>query len=146
MLTADAAARLEARVPALAGRVQQAAALQALVAKGQWPASPAAAFMLPLGLRARSEGDASAGAFTQSADEMLGVLLVLNAAGDPTGGKALPPVDQLTDEVIAALCGWAPPGRSGVLRLVRGQLIENTGGRILYQLDFSTLKQIRIFS
>lgn len=146
MLTSEIKALAEGAVPALSGRCQLLADLSLLMKRGAWPAAPVAAFILPLGFRARSQGDASANAFTQALDEMAGILIVINAAGDPTGGKALPGIDEIVDQLLAAICGVAPGPGFGVLRAVRGQLIDSADGRIVYQLDFATEKYVRILS
>lgn len=131
---------------ALAERVKRAADLSELVRTGQWPASPVAAFVLPLGLRPRSEGDAAAGAFIQAVDESVGVLLVVSAAADPTGGKALPAIDALVEAVIAGVAGQDVGNSAGVLRLARGALISAEAGRVIYQIDFSIHREVRILS
>jgi hypothetical protein len=146
MLVADLAGRLEERVTELAGRVQTAAELSELVRQGAWPQASPAAFVLPLGITPRSSGDAAAGAFTQAVDESFGVLLVLRASGDLTGGRAVAPVDALTWAVISAVCGWAPAGTMGVFRLSRGAIVAASAGRVVYQIDFAIQNQVRILA
>lgn len=146
MLTADIAARIEAQVPDLIGRVRQAADLAELVAQKALPQAPVSAFVLPLGLRARTLGDSSANAFTQMLEESTGILLAVRAAGDSGGGRALPKIDELVSVLIAALAGWNPPSAFGVLRVARGALLSAESGLVLYQLDFSVQTQVRILS
>ncbi len=146
MLVDAVAALVEAADPSLSGRVQRAADLSELVRTNRMPAAPVAAFILPLGKRALSNGEAMAGAFTQAFDETVGVLLVVRAAGDATGGKALPTIDTLADAVIAALCGQSPGDEPGVLRLSRAALISAEGGSVLYQADFSIERSVRILA
>lgn len=146
MLTSDVKALIENAIPVLTGRCQELADLSLLMKAGKWPASPVAAFVLPLGLRPRSQGDASANAFLQALDEMVGVLIVINASGDPTGGKALPKIDELIDQMLNSICGFCPGIGFGVLRAARGQLLDSGDGRIVYQLDFATEKYVRIVS
>jgi len=146
MLVTDVAGRLEAQIAALNNRVQGAAEMSELIRKNALPSSPKSAFVLPAGLTPRGEGDAAAGAFTQMLDEVISVVLVLPSSGDVTGRKALDPVDELVDQVIAAIAGWSPSNAIGVFRLSRGSLVSLTNGRILYQLDFSIQDQIRNLS
>lgn len=146
MLARDLICRIEAKVEQLAGRVKPAADLTELVRKGALPQAPAAAFVLPIGLRARSEGDAMANAFTQMTDDIFGVVLVVRAAGDVTGAKALPAIDELRDAVIQAVCGWGPDEEMGVFRLARGQLLAVDAGSVQYQLDFAISDQIRVIA
>ena len=146
MLTDDVKGRVEAVVPELASRVQEAAELSELVRKGQLPQSPAAGFVLPLGLRAASPGDAAANAFTQMIEEVVGVLLVVRSAGDASGGRALPKISDLADATIAAIAGWGPADEPGVFRVSRGQLLSASDGAVLYQLDFSISRQVRVLT
>lgn len=146
MLAADLVARIEERVEALAGRVEGAAELAELIRQNAWPQASPAAFVIPLGLTALSQGDAAAGAFTQAVGEMWGVLLVVRAAGDITGAKAWPKIDELVWQVIAAVCGWAPDDQTGVFRLARGGLVGASAGRVSYQLDFVIEDQVRIIA
>lgn len=144
MLVDEVVTRLEAQVADLAGRTRQAAELAELLRQNALPASPVAAFVLPLGLRARGEGDAMAGSFLQSFDELAGVLLLVRTGNDATGGRALPTIDALVETTIAAIAGWGPAGEPGVFRLARGQLLSAERGLVLYQLDFAIQRQARI--
>lgn len=145
MLTDEMITRIEATVPALNGRAKEAADLAELVRRKALPQAPATAFVLPLGLRPRSEADAAAGGFTQMLDETVGVLLVVRAAGDATGAKALPQIGELIDALIAAIAGWGPDTAIGVFRVARGQLLSAEAGAVMYQLDFSIQTQVRNF-
>jgi hypothetical protein len=148
MLAADVKTRLAARIPALANRLQTAADLSELLRQKAMPQAQMTAFILPLSLRAVSAGDAMANAFTQMVEETVAVLLVVKAAGDATGGRALPSIDTLVDQVIAALCGWSPAVDNIMadFRLVRGALLSADAGDVIYQIDFALQKQIRIIS
>ena len=146
MLTDAVRERMEDQVDSLAGRVQEAADLAALVKAGRWPASPLAAFVLPLGVRALSQGDAAAGVFTQMLDETIGILIVQQAAGDLTGKTALPKIDTLIATLIAKIAGWRPSGVFGVFRVARGQMLSADNGRVIYQLDFTIQNQVRNLS
>lgn len=146
MLARDLICRLEETVQLLAGRVKPAADLTELVRTGALPQSSVAAFVLPIGLRARTEGDAMAGAFTQMTDDIFGVVLIVRAAGDATGARALPTIDELVRAVIQAVCGWGPEEAIGVFRLARGQLLSVDAGSVQYQLDFAISDQIRVIA
>lgn len=144
MLVADLAARIADTVDGLSGRVQAAAELAELVRRKALPQASPFAFVLPLGLAGRSDGDAMAGAFTQMLDELFGVVLFVRTAGDVTGGKALPSIDELVWAVIAAVAGWGPDDVPGVFRVARGQLLSADAGAVIYQLDFALQQQVRI--
>ena len=144
MLVEDLVARLAGSVAALAGRVAGAAELSELVRQKALPQASPYAFVLPLGLIARSEGDAMAGAFVQGVDEMFAVVLFVRATGDVTGARALPTIDELVWAAIEAVCGWGPDAAIGVFRLARGQLLSAEAGAVIYQLDFAIQTQVRI--
>jgi hypothetical protein len=143
MLVDETIARLGA-VAALAGRVKGAAELSELTRTGQMPAASPFAFVLPLALTARSPGEAGAGAFVQAIDETIAVLLAVRTAGDAAGGKAVAALDALVEAVIAAVAGWGPDSEPGVFRLARGALVSANAGLVLYQIDFSCQRQLRI--
>ena len=144
ILAADISARIEDQVSDLAGRVREAADLTELIRQKALPQASVSAFVLPLGLRARSEGDATTGAFTQMIDELFGVVLVVRAAGDVAGARSLPKIDALIWATVNAVCGWGPDDAIGVFRLTRGQLLSTAAGASQYQLDFSIQHQVRI--
>jgi hypothetical protein len=144
MLVSDLVAHIGAGVAELSGRVEGAAELSELMRKKALPQAGTYAWVVPLGLRPRSHGDAAANAFTQMVDEVFGVVLFVRAAGDPTGGKALPTIDQLVWAVITKICGWGPDEAVGVFSLRRGELLSAEAGVVLYQLDFGLPQQIRI--
>lgn len=143
MLVDEVITRIKSEIGELENRCEGAAELSELVRSGQWPQSPVFAFVLPLGLRPLSQGDASAGAFTQMLSETIGILLVIQAAGDGTGRKALPKIETLLAALLAALPGWGPEDATGVFAVSRGQLISATDGRVVYQLDLSLNNQLR---
>lgn len=132
-------------IAALKGRIETAAELTATVAAGALPNITPHAYVVPLGLRPIGSGEASAGAFTQDVDQVVGVILCVRYSGDAKGGKALPAIDQLIAATIGCLAGWAPEGAIGVFRLMRGQLVSVNAGMTLYQLDFAIQDQLRIF-
>ena len=136
-------ARLKSRVTALGSRVEGAAELAALVRDGALPNAMPAGFVLPLGL-VGAEPSAAANLYRQGYDDVVGVILVVEAAGDVTGGTALPGLTELVDTTVPAMCGWAPAGASGVFALRRGALISLTQGALIYQLDFGLRNQLRI--
>lgn len=140
-------ARLGSQVGDLAGRIQGAAELTDLVNKNALPQVTPAAFVVPLGLIPRDQGDAGTGAFLQMVDEHVGVVLAVRVTGDPTGGRGLPAVGDLATAIIKALAGWEPDDDAiGVFRLVRAALVGMNAGLITYQIDFAIQTQLRITS
>lgn len=143
MLIADVIARLESEVASLALRVQGAAEFSDLIGRGALSQVTPCAFVIPVGLQPGA-ADAATGLFRQTYDEVVGVVIVVEAAGDATGGAALADIDALIWAVIPALGGWAPGDQVGVFRLSRGALVSLTGGTVIYQLDFAIQDQLRI--
>lgn len=146
MLVADLSARIQARVPALAGRCRQALDLAEMLKTRQLPTASPTVFILPLGLIPRGAAEVATGAFRQMVDEAFGVLIFVRTSGDPTGARAQPLIDELIDELIGAICGWGPEEAVGVFQLRRGQLHSAVAGGVFYQLDFGLQQQVRIFS
>lgn len=138
--------RIGAQVAVLSGRVRGAAELSELVRRKALPQASPFAFVLPLGLHARSDGDASASAFTQMVDETFAVIVFVRASGDVTGERTLPTIDGVGWDIIEAICGWAPDGAVGVFHLRRGQLLSAEAGAVIYQLDFAIQQQVRILA
>lgn len=142
MLVGAVIAQLGARVPELAGRIEGAAELSALMRENRLPQVTPAAHVLPLGLRGL-QADAATGLFRQAVDETVAVVLTWRGY-EASGGRALSPLDALIDAVIAALAGWGPEAAGGVLRLARGQLVAINAGTIVYQIDFTLTDHLRI--
>jgi len=143
MIVDEVIARVETASADLAGRVEGAGELTALVRERALPQMTPAAFVLPLGLRAGA-ADSVSGLFRQLADEVVAVVLVVEVAGDVTGGAALPTIDALVAGVIDGVCGWKPAGEIGSFRLDRGRLVAVDRGVVIYQLDFAIPRQLRI--
>lgn len=146
MRVADLVARIETKVPALGQRIETAAELSELVRRKALPQASPFAFVLPLGLHGRSDGDAATGVFTQMVDEVFAVVLFVRASGDIGGGRTLPAIDALVWSVISAVGGWGPEDAVGVFHLRRGQLLSAEAGAVIYQLDFALQQQVRILS
>lgn len=136
----DIKARLEARVPALTGRVHGSAELSRLTGDNQIAQVAPAAYVLLAGLNGGDVTSAST-LYVQHVDRVLSVLLVWRAAQD----NQIPTVEALIEDVIAALAGWDPGGDVvGVFTVARGGVLNFQGGTLVYQLDFSLPDQLRI--
>ena len=135
--------RIESQVADLAGRVEEVADLAELVRRGALPQRSPAAFVIPLGFNALA-ADAVTGLFRQSLDDVVGVVLVVEAAGDPKAKRAIDKVDVLKDAVLVAMCGWGPAGAIGEFRAQRGRLVSVAAGTVIYQIDFAIQDQLRI--
>jgi hypothetical protein len=139
--------RIETEITTLAGRVQHALELSALVAEGALPNAPQSAYIVPAGLRPVEGGESVAGAFTQEVDEVMAIVLVFNSAADVTGGKAAPRVDELVRLVLEAIAGWSPgTDYLGDFRFLRGQVVSLTKGAVIYQIEFAVPFQLRILA
>lgn len=143
MLLDQAIARVAIAAPDLAGRVESAAELAQLIQAGNLPQVTPAAFVLPLGIRGLA-ADAVTGVFRQKTAETIGIVLVVEAAGDGTGGLALAPIHALVQLLVGSFCGWVPNGEIGPFRLVTGRLVSLAAGTVIYQLDFAIDNQLRI--
>jgi hypothetical protein len=142
MLADDIALRLEQEVAGLGGRIEGAAALAVLMASDAMPNQTPAAFVVPLGFDAEAPQDFT-GLHVQTLRDSIGVVLVVDYAGDASGALALPAIDALAAQVIAALAGWQPPEAIDALALRRGRLAGLRAGAVFYQIDFSLLSQWR---
>jgi hypothetical protein len=137
--------RIWTKVADLAGHVEGIAALAALVAEGALPQHDVCAFVCPLGFDDRG-GDSAVNVHTQMLEDAIGVVLCIKARGDAKAKKALPTIDQLTNDVVDAIAGWSPNDAAGVFRVTRGRLLSAEKGLVLYQIDFALLDQLRIVS
>lgn len=134
--------RLAQTVPALAGRIEGAAAFADLMRQNALPQVTPAAFVIPLGLQGGGS-EVMTGLYRQDVEEIVGVLLVLRSFSR-TGDKALPELDLLIAAVLQAVAGQAPAEALGVIRLLRGSLVSMEGGTIVYQIEFALSDQLRI--
>ncbi|MGD1880851.1 MAG: hypothetical protein ACFB11_00835 [Paracoccaceae bacterium] len=138
--------RLETQIPALQGRVGTGGELARIVDNNHTPQAPMSAYLIPLGLAPRDQGNAMAGAFDQMVDETIGVILVFRAADVGKTSKHVELQAAIMD-VARALMGWSPDEENtvGVFRLAGGKLIRAQGGTIVYEIDFAISDQLRIF-
>jgi hypothetical protein len=138
--------RIKQRVPELNNRVDAVADFAAFIASKALPQAMPASFVLPLGFSGR-DPQASSGAFVQGKDDTFGVVLVAGATADPKAVKAIGTIEQLTDKLLDAICGWAPADSPGVFYALRGRLVSVVpGSAVFYQIDFAITDQIRIIS
>jgi len=137
------ALRIDDQVPALKGRVEDIAALAALIEAGALPQHDVCAFVAPLGFDDRG-AESAVNTHTQAIEETIAVVLAIKARGDAKAQKALPTIGQLKEDVLNAVAGWAPNSSVGVFNVRRGRLISAAKGLVLYQLEFSLLDQLRI--
>lgn len=135
--------RVETGVAALDARIEEAADLAALVRSDALPAQSPWAFAIPLGIDGGAP-DAAAGIYRQSITEVVGLVLVVQAPGDPSGADALGTIDELIIDIVQRVCGWAPDDVPGVFVLRRGRLLSVANGAVIYQLDFALDDQLRI--
>ncbi|MPZ57616.1 MAG: hypothetical protein GEU91_14175 [Rhizobiales bacterium] len=139
----DVRARIDANVAPLAGRVEEVADLAELVARKALPQRSPMAYVIPLGFNAGASMDAT-GAHMQVLDQAVGVVLYVEASGDPKAKRALATIDTLEAALLAGVCGWVPAGAIDAVRAVRGRLVSVTAGAVLYQIDLALQTQLRI--
>ncbi len=137
-------ARLDAKIPTLAKRIEGAAQFAELMRGNVLPKQDVAAYVLPLGLQG-GQADAGAGAFTQKFGETVGVVLAMKTYS-ATGDRVLADLRGLITEVLEAVAGWAPNDETGVFLLARGSLVSMLAGTLVYQIDFTITDQLRIMS
>ena len=135
--------RISAQVPALTGRVEDIAALAALIEAGALPEKDVCAFVFSLGFDDKG-GESATGYHTQMIDDAIGVVLAIKARGDAKAQKALPTIGQLKTDIVNAVAGWGPDDAANVFFVRRGRLLSAAKGLVLYQLDFALLSQLRI--
>lgn len=138
----DIITRLTALAPAL-GEVAGAIELAALMEARPQPRPKPIAHVVPLGLRGSAE-QSSAGLYTQMVDVQFAVFVTFSAANDPTGARAIPAIDTVLAEIIAALCGWGPDTAVGVMRLTRAAPVRVAPGVLVYAVEFAIQDQLRI--
>lgn len=137
-----------ADVPALGGRIEPAGKMSDAIARNALASVGTSCFVLALGLRGGA-ADAASGLFRQEITEVLGLVLVMRAAGDATGARSADPLRDLRNDVIARIVGKEAPSdwggeTIGVFRLSRGELRSMNAGTLIYQLDFAIDDQLRI--
>lgn len=143
MLVADTIARIQT-IAEFGGRVEGAAELAALISEDVLPPVTPAAFVLPVGLRG-GVADAATGLYRQNYSEIVGVVLIVAAPGDPSGAAALPDIDDvLIKAVVNKMAGWAPGDQVGVFELRDGDLLTVSNGSVMYRLNFAINDQLRI--
>lgn len=136
-------ARLQARVPSLR-QIEDALSLTALLKSGALPRQSPAAFVLPAGI-VGGQTEAMSGAFVQSVQDVISIVLAVNASSAAGVGQAAR-VDILIREIIDALCGWAPETGPGVYALRRAEVMSMTGGLATWRIDLAIADQLRIQS
>ena len=141
MLVGSVINRLKTRVPALR-TVEAGADLAAMLKTNALPQQTPAAHVLPLRLRGGQVTSASA-LFVQETDELVAVVLSFRNV-DRTGASGLADMDDVKDQVIAALAGWGPDDAAGVFRLVGGDLVHLAAGLMIYQVELAITDQLRI--
>lgn len=144
-LVDDVAQRINSTVPALAGAIEYIADLASLIAQGALPQREVTAFVIDLGFDG-GKPDAIVGAYTQSIQQAVGVVLCIKALGDAKARKAVPTIDTLKKAIVNTVAGWGPASAPGVFVVSRGRLLNVDKGLLLYQVDFSLLDQLRIVS
>ena len=142
MQIADISARIEARVPQLAGRIQDASAFQKMLQTSAALSASGGAFVMPSGLSG-GRVQAMAGAFLQDIATVIAVVLVVPDA-NPMSGRAGGTIDARMKAVIEAICGWTPPDAPGPFALLRGAMINLGAGVLAFQLEFSIADFLRI--
>lgn len=154
MLADQVKTRLEATVTDLAGRVQTALELAELMGQQALPQAALSAFVVPAGQQARDGGEAIAGAFTQTLNDMVAIVLVLRNAGDVTGGKSVPKLTALIPAIAAVLAGWKPPDEDpdsiyvnlGPLTWQSAATVAVKAGVVFYQIEVAAQVQLRIIT
>jgi hypothetical protein len=139
----DVAARIAERVPALAGRLDNAGQFSQVIEQNLFPQQSPWGFVLPGGL-AGGSAEYATGLFVQSLVESVIVVLLVQVAGDPFGGKALDEVTPLVRDVVFGVVGWGPDDAPGVFVLRSAELTGSMAGWIFYEVTFALDDQLRI--
>jgi len=136
-------ARIEDKVPDLAGRTLGAGDFADLVEKNRMPQQTPAAYVLPGGYTG-GEAQASAGLFVQTMSETVIVIVAVRVAGDPLHSAAVAQASPIVRQVIEGVAGWGPDEAPGVFVLSRGELVGAKDGLLIFQIDFTLMDQLRI--
>ena len=136
-------ARVEAKVPALVGRLQHAGDFARMVEKNQLPQVTPAGFVLPGGISG-GKAEAMAGAYVQAFRERVLVAIVVRSAGDPLESRAIDQATPIVIDVINAVAGWGPDDAPGIFVLEQAELVGATQGALVFQIDFGLDDQLRI--
>lgn len=134
--------RLRDEVSALRS-VEGAASMAALIQSNGLPQQTPAAHVVTLGMQGGDE-EAAAGAFVQSYQEVLGVIVTWRTVVN--SDRTVTDVEELIRAIVLAVAGWEPAGAMAPFKLLRGQLVAMNKGTLVYQLDFAIADQLRIFS
>lgn len=119
--------------------IEGAAELDAAMASAA-PCTPAA-YVLPLAV---SAGDPLfASQYHQRLDAMVGVVLCCTNAADARGEAAVADLTALRQQVMLALCGWAPWANDTVV-LDGGSIIGLKDGRLWWRDDFRVMSDLRL--
>lgn len=128
MRLAPIAARLAAQAPLLA---QVSSALA-----DPPPASYPAAWVLPL---AEQIDEQALSGSARVCEQRFGVqLMVRHAARADAGGPAADALEDVREQVLAALVGWQPPGAAAPIRQVAGRLLRYEDGLAVWRDEFIT--------
>ena len=152
MLLDDVRSRIAGLIPELpAERLQFAAELAELVRRDALPNAPLSAYLLESGSTPTGPGQSGAGYFIQSIEQRVTLVLIMNSAGDVTGGKAVVRADDLPDRCVRAMLGWAPAGDADHVfttdfRFAGSAPPALSAGRVMTQLDFVIGLQLRILA
>lgn len=138
--------RLEAQVEELAGRLFQASDFARVMGSNTAPTGGVNAYLVPTGITAQpaqASGDL-AGLHRQMIRRGFALVLLLQST-DRMGQRALGRIDGLLDDILAAVCGWAPEDALGVFELGRaGAVPTRHRGVLAYQIEFHLPDQLRI--
>jgi hypothetical protein len=135
--------RLEAQVPALAGRLHAAGAFADLVERDAVPQGTPAAFVLLGGIRG-GRAQLATGAFIQDFEESVIVVVADRYAGDALGARGVDEITPIVRDVVTAIAGWGPDDAPGVYVLQAAELVGIKRGVLIFQIDFALNDQLRI--
>lgn len=129
-------------VAELAGRIEGGLEFSALMNSGKLPQHDVAAFVFSAGFDAGPSKNAT-GVHHQTVTERLAVALIVASPDDPTGVRVRTKVENIVQSLINHLAGVVLPSAADVLDVVRGRLAEMSGGRVFYEVHFSTTWHLR---
>lgn len=95
------------------------------------------AYVLPASFDPGPNGLAG-GAVRQSVAQTVAVMLVASNLRDARGEAAALDLDALLEEVIATLHGWKPSAADTALLLGAGELLDASGGLVVWQQQFTS--------
>ena len=129
-------AALRDRATVFAGRVAGAAEFQAILESSAIPATPPAAWVVPLDDSAEPMNETGT---ILHLTERFGVFVLLDSTADPRGQTARVDVETVRLDLWKTLLGWEPETNTYPIQYEGGEVIKLDRARLFYRYEFSMI-------